>query len=216
MDSLETLTYTPGSIDPLRSLAFEGRLMAPHEVTEAFALRGELVPPELKGQWSLCGSATKAMFEGFRTLAPRQLRLRLSVFTTPSGGAYLVLTHQLGLRQHRFLLPLWDLRVREGVKALSAGKLTFMLAQEDGELAMVFSSSFKPAEVEPVLEYDLPHDPEKLLRLVHEMPLAVQMLRQLQAVPTCGPPGQIEEVALSVLMPVHAVLSIVRGGGQKA
>lgn len=91
-----------------------------------------------------------------------------------------------------------------------------MLAQENGELAMVFTSSFKQEHVKPVLEHELPDDPERLLRLVHEMPLAVQMLRQLQAVPTCGPPGQIEEVALSVLMPVHAVLSIVRGGGQKA
>jgi hypothetical protein len=211
METLQTLQYSPGSVDPLRSFVHQGRLMAPHEVTESFIRRGQFVPPELKSHWSLCGEMTDAMFDEVEASAPSKLALRMSSFTTTHGGFYLVLTHQISLRQHRFVLPLWDTSVLAGVRAMAEGKLKFMLAHQTGEMAVVFSSGFKPHEVEPVLAYEIPDDTEQLLALFAEMPAVVETLRQLQAVPTCGCPGPIQEAALSVVVPFQAALSLVRG-----
>jgi hypothetical protein len=215
METLQTLQYSPGSVDLLRSFLFQARLMAPHEVTESFALRGLLMPPELKSHWSLCGEITEAMFDEVKDAVPSEMALRLSAFTTTLGGAYLVLTHQLKSRQHRFVLPLWDTGVLAGVSALSQGKLKFMLAQHEAEMAVVFSSGFKPHEVEPVLAYGAPDDPDQLLKLFAEMPAVVQTLRQLQAVPSCHWQGPIKEVAVSVVAPVDAAMRIVKGGSFK-
>lgn len=216
MEQLQTLTYSHEAVDSLRSLVTEGRLMSPPQVTEAFAVRGDVLPPELKGHWSLCGDAPAALFDAIQAPSPSRLMLRLSVFTTPLGGAYLVLTHQLVSSQHRFLLPLWDVRTREGIRALRDGRLRFMLARQCEGLALVLSSSFKSEEIEPVFAYAVPEDPEQLLALVQEMPMVVHTMRQLQAIPSCGRPGPIKEVGLSVLMPVEAVLGIVLGGRQRA
>jgi hypothetical protein len=211
MEKLQTLQYTPGSVDPLRSFVQEARLVAPHEVTEMLIRRGQFVPPELRGYWCLCGDMTDAMFDEVKASEPSKLALRLSSFTTTHGGCYLVLTHQISSRQHRFVLPLWDSGVLAGVKAMASGTLKFMLAQQTGERAVVFSSEFKRHEVEPVLAYETPDDTEQLLALFAEMPMVVETLRQLQAVPTCGRPGPIQEAALSVVIPVQAALSLVRG-----
>lgn len=210
MEKLQELHYSPRAVDPLRSHIFQGCLMEPHEVTDSFITRGRFVPDELKHHWSLCGEITHAMFDRVQQAVPSELALRLSAFTTAHGGAYLVITHQLDALQHRFVLPIWDSGVLAGVKALHAEKLKFMLAQRGGEMAVVFSSGFKPHEVEPLLAVSTHEDPEQLLQLFAEMPAVVQTLRQFHAVPSSHWHGPVEEVAVSVVVPVKSAMHLAK------
>lgn len=210
MEKLQELHYSPDAVDPLRSFVFQACLMQPHEVTKSFITRGRFVPDELKHHWSLCGEITHAMFDRVQEAVPSELALRLSAFTTEHGGAYLVITHQLKALQHRFVLPIWDSGVLAGVKALHAEKLKFMLAQRGGEMAVVFSSGFKPHEVEPLLAVGTHEDPEQLLQLFAEMPAVVQTLRQFHAVPSSHWHGPVEEVAVSVVLPVKSAMLLAK------
>lgn len=211
MKTLKALHYSPDAIDPAQSTLSRGRLMAPHEVTESFALRGHEVPPELKGYWSLCGELTEAMFDEVQATSS-QFALRLSAFTTMLGGTYVVLTHQMMSRQHRFVLPLWDRGVLAGVRAMHAGKLKVMLARGEEETALVFSSGFNPHEIEPLLAFEVTKSPDELLRLIAEMPTVVQTLMQLEAIPSCHWHGPITEVGVSMVAPVQAALSVLESG----
>lgn len=210
MEKLQELHYSPDAVDPLRSFVFQACLMQPHEVTDSFITRGRFVPDELKHHWSLCGEITNAMFDRVKEAIPSELALRLSAFTTEHGAAYLVITHQLEELQHRFVLPLWDSGVLAGVRALHAEKLKFMLAQRGGEMAVVFSSGFKPHEVEPLLAVGTHEDPEQLLQLFAEMPAVVQTLRQFHAVPSSHWHGPVEEVAVSVVVPVKSAMLLAK------
>lgn len=211
MEKLHTLHYSRDAVDPLRSFVFEGRLMTPQEVTESFICRGEFVPPKLKGNWFLCGDVTAGMFDAVKAKGVAKLALRLSVFTTPQGGVYLVLTHQIGASHHRFVLPVWDADVLAGVKALYSGRLQFMLARQETQEALVISSGFEQDEIEPLLAHRAPEDSDQLLTLLAEMPTVVQTMRQMEAVPGCNWLGPVAEVAVSVIAPVNAALSIVQG-----
>lgn len=209
MKQLKPLEFSADAIDPARCHVTDARLMAPHEIKDSFSRRCEQLPGLLDGCWSLCGQMTEEMFDELCVTDPSRMAQRLSVFSSSLGAHYLVLTYQLYSRQQRFVLPLWDESVRQGIRELHAGRLKVMVARGEGDRALVFPSGFKPREVEPLLVLESP-SPENLLSLLAEMPAAVQTLRQLDAIPGYnGDP--LTEVNVAVVAPVRAALSILLG-----
>lgn len=205
MKTIETLKLDPALLDPTRSFLSEGRIMAPHEVADAFSSRRDALPKELRGSWSLCGEATESMFDDTATHHPSKLVFRISAFTSDSGGVYAVLTHQMLARQHRFLLPLWDLDVLTGMKGATAGRLNFMLARGTAQEGMVFPSGFKRRDIEPLLDMVRPAGLDTDMEHLSQMWAAVQMIQQLQAIPSSHDDRSVEEVMVSVVPPTHTL-----------
>ncbi|MDO8905956.1 hypothetical protein [Hydrogenophaga sp.] len=205
MQTIETLQHDPALIDPTKSFLSEARIMAPYEVADAFTSRGDELPPELKGRWSLCGEATESLFDVTRELHPSKLGIRLSAFTSNSGGVYAVLTLQMLLRQHRFLLPLWDLDVLSSMRGAIEGKLCFMLARGGSNEAIVFPSEFKRHDIEPLLDLVVPAGQDTDATHLSQMWAAVQMIQQMKAIPGFDKDREVEEVMVSVVPPTHTL-----------
>ncbi len=204
MQAIQELRYSPELIDPARSFISEGRLMSPREVRDSFSSRGETVPAAFEGHWSLCGEMTVGMFDDAMASKDMWMAATASTFISTNRGLYAVFSHQLQSRQHRFLLPLWDLEVLQGVRAMHEGELQIMLARGTEEQAVVFPCDFKLPEIEPLLEVTATTSKERLWTLVSEMWSVVQTIRQLQAVPSTNE-SPVEEVAISVVPPAHGL-----------
>lgn len=149
-----------------------------------------------------------------RGMEPRNPSSQVTVLSTHAGGTYLVLTHQILTRQHRFVLPVWDAGVMLGLKALHEQKVRFMLAREGGDVALVLPTLLNVNEFDDLLNYKGPSDPEALFPLIGEMPMVVDAVKQLGAVPSCSWLGAVKEVTVSAVVPVHAALSVVKGGAR--
>lgn len=209
MKSIATLQHDLALIDPTRSFLSEGRIMAPREVADAFKSREEALPQELRGCWSICGEATESLFDDALKHHPSKLVFRLSAFTSNSGGNYAVITHQMFARQHRFLLPLWDLDVLTGLKEAAAGRLNFMLARGAAAEGIVFQSGFKRRDIEPLLEMVRPAGLDMNTIHLSQMWAAVQTIQQLEAIPSSHADRVVEEVMVSVVPPTHTLQRLI-------
>lgn len=214
MEKLQTHHQTDTAREPMKAHVFAAILQSPQEVTESFARLGLPVPSELKGYWNLCGHLDAATFDEVAGMEPTNPASQVTVLSTHAGGTYLVLTHQILTRQHRFVLPIWDAGVKLGVKALHEQRVRFMLARESGDVALVLPTLVNVSEIDDLLNYQGPSDPEALFPLIGEMPMVVDAVKQLGAVPSCSWLGAVKEVTVSAVVPVHAALSVVKGGGR--
>ena len=99
-----------------------GRLMSPNEVEEATEGYDPHVRSRIRGHWSLCGDCSQEMFDGIARLGAAALRYSVGVSQRGDDTKFLVITHQLGNAQHRFLVPTWDPRVPNLLEAFSQGQ----------------------------------------------------------------------------------------------
>ena len=209
MDKEEAGQKTSHATDiPNSSLAFGG-ILRPQQMTELFIRYGLLVPPELKGFWVLWGELTADMFDTCFANGATRPFTHVSYCRTSNGGNYLVITHQASSRQHRFVLPLWDAGVLEGVRAMRDGRLQFMLVKSSGRDAVTLPVNFEQSALDPALVREAPSDAKTLEALLMEMPVMLNSMRQLDAIPGCVELGNASEVAVSLVPPVQAAERLV-------
>lgn len=209
MQRNEAENTTRDASDVPNSSVAEAGFKSPQVLTETFIRAGLMVPPEIKGQWVLYGVVPASMFdECYGREAPTPL-VHVAYCRTSVGGSYLVITHQVSSRQHRFLIPLWDAEVFETVKVMREGRMRFMLVRSSGRDAAVFPLNFAPTELDAAFVKAPPTDPKVLEKLLIELPGIVNSVRQLDAIPGCVEMGNVSEVAVSVVPPVQAAWTVV-------
>jgi hypothetical protein len=59
----------------------------------------------------IAGAVNPVLFSALRIDAGREIAGELGILCTPAGAAYSILCSQLGIRQHRHILPLYDAKV---------------------------------------------------------------------------------------------------------
>ncbi len=111
-----------------------GRLMKPTEVQDALSDQSDL--PAAKLGWYLCGNVHPDMYPSLQT-ASRTMRSRVVVFPTSSGRQYLVVGQQVGVWEHRFVLPLLGSTVAEFVRSLEGHPLRLSLSTGSEGMALV-------------------------------------------------------------------------------
>lgn len=208
MNRNETDDNTTGEHDLALCAVAQAGINTPQEMTEKFIRLGLMVPPEVKGYWILFGEVPAAMFDSF--FADRSLRPRVNVSycRTSNGGTYLVITHQVASWQHRFLLPLWDSEVMDGVRAMRDGRMKFMLASSPGRDAAVIPIDFEPGALDPAFARAVPTDVKVLEKFLAEMPGVIDSVRALDAIPGCLEMATVTEASLSVVVPLEAALAV--------
>ena len=117
-----------------------GRLMSPKEVEEATEDYDHQTRQRVRGHWLLCGDCSQEMFDGIARQGEAALRYSLGVSQRGDDTKFLVITHQLGNAQHRFLVPMWDPRVSNLLEAFSLGQTSISLARKGDTQAVVLSS----------------------------------------------------------------------------
>jgi hypothetical protein len=178
-----------------------GRLMSPHDVEEATEDHDQRTHQRVRGHWFLCGDCSQEMFDDIVRQGDVALRHSLGVFQRSDGSKFLVVTHQLGNAQHRFLVPMWDPRVPDLLDAVSLGRYSISLARKGGTHALVLSAAADAplaAKLQKHLNMPMP-DPQQLQRLLQALPKLMETAAEPEHFPNLGEGLVITDVSLSVV-----------------
>ena len=178
-----------------------GRLMSPKEVDEATEGYEPHVQSRIRGHWFLCGDCSQEMFDDIARQGDVELRHALGVFQRGNGTKFLVVTHQLGNAQHRFLVPMWDPRVPNLLDALSQGLTSISLARKGDTQAVVLSLTADAPyalELRKHLDMFMP-DPQRLQALLRAMPEWMETAAEPEQFPNLMEGLAITDVSVSIV-----------------
>ena len=178
-----------------------GRLMSPKEVEEATEDYDHQTRQRVRGHWFLCGDCSQEMFDGIARHGEAALRYSLGVSQRGDDTKFLVLTHQLGNAQHRFLVPMWDPRVPNLLEAFSQGQTSISLACKGYTQALVLSLTADAPyalELRKHLDMYMP-DPQRLQALLRAMPQWMETAAEPEQFPNLIEGLAITDVSVSIV-----------------
>jgi hypothetical protein len=177
------------------------RLMSPEEVEEATEDHDQRTRQRVRGHWFLCGDCSQEMFDDIVRKGDAALRHALGVIQRDDGTKFLVVTHQLGNAQHRFLVPMWDPRVPDLLDAVSLGRYSISLARKGDTHALVLSADANAplaAELRKHLDMPMP-DPQQLQGLLQALPKLMETAAEPEHFPNLMEGVKVTDVSLSIV-----------------
>lgn len=160
----------------------------------------------LRGQWILNGTISSLMFDDLRANVPNDLSAHLTAITTPSGAAYAFITCQKGVRQHRFVLPLYEPKVIEFFAAVSRQPLNLYLGSvKGGDEGFIYDCNFSHDELMPVLDIINAVSHENRGNFISELPQFLVDIVHPRFVPSQTATVVVRNVDVSMLMPMRAI-----------
>ena len=177
------------------------RLMSPEEVEEAIEDHDQRTRQRFRGHWFLCGDCSKEMFGDIVRQGDVALRHSLGVFQRGDGTKFLVVTHQLGNSQHRFLVPMWDPRMPDLLDAVSLGRYSISLARKGGTHALVLSAAADAplaAKLQKHLNMPMP-DQQQLQELLRALPQLMETAAEPENFPELIEGVAVTDVSLSIV-----------------
>ena len=155
----------------------------------------------VRGHWFLCGDCSQEMFDGIARHGEAALRYSLGVSQRGDDIKFLVVNHQLGNAQHRFLVPMWDPRVPNLVEALSQGQTSISLARKGDTQAVVLSLTADAPyalELRKHLDMFMP-DPQRLQALLRATPEWMETAAEPEQFPNLIEGLAITDVSVSIV-----------------
>jgi hypothetical protein len=131
------------------SLVSPTRLMSPSEVKAATTNHPGL--PRPLGGWYLCGDASARIVDAI-VRNEGDAAIRLTAYVGPSGGHYMVLTHQLASSQHRFLLPQYEPPVELYLRSLESQPVQVMLGRQGEDDSVMLHNRLPWPHIVPLVE----------------------------------------------------------------
>lgn len=210
----ETQKASVGAEQPsaARLAVHVARLMKPEEVVTATATYPPAFRERFWGRWSLCGDFSTEMFDSVQAAQSSLLPMRLTAFGSPAGVFYGVISHQFEGHVHRFVLPLYEPRVRQLLECIHRENLMFMAGRSEGAEALVLDSPLEPAGFGPLLALSSEPTSSQLADALEELPLVIDRLRQPAQVPSPMPMEAVRHVEVSVLLPTQSLLKHIKAG----
>jgi hypothetical protein len=179
---------------------FHANLLNPTEV-EFVTRESPLEQSEkLRGQWLLDGTVSRKMYAALVDNFPYDLVARLSVFPTPMGAAYAVITTQIGICQHRFVLPLYEPKVTDFLASVCQWPLNICLGNESDDDARTYDCALSPGLIKSVLDLGKSLDLQHTAVFISELPKVLGLLLSPNSIPGSSMTDEAEEVYVSVLM----------------
>ena len=178
-----------------------GRLMSPKEVEEATEDYDHQTRQRVRGHWLLCGDCSQEMFDGIARQGEAALRYSVGVSQRGDDTKFLVITHQLGNAQHRFLVPMWDPRVPNLVEAFSQGQISISLERKGDTQSVVLSLTADAPyalELGKHLDMYMP-DPQRLQALLRGLPQWMETAAEPEQFPNLMEGLAITDVSVSIV-----------------
>ena len=207
MDTQKTADF-PTSDVPFRGSQgsfFPARLMDPLEVKTAIENRPPEVGSWTNGKWYLCGDVRSEFFAMFKADFRDAIAVRLTAFSTPVGGHYAVLSHQLFGWAHRFVLPLYEPKVQEMLLEMQKEELGFLFGNEGAQDAVLMRSPLSRAAFAPLLAMSNSLPKESVLNVITELPRVISAMNFPKQVPSLRRGEKVEDVSVSVVLPTQAI-----------
>lgn len=180
------------------ALLTPARLMSPTQVRAAMMECGEGAPA-LDG-WFLCGDVSAPMFAAM-TETRGACGVSVAALTHARAGNYVVLTQQLGIFQHRFVLPLFEAPVFEFLASLRAEPLQVAMGDAGEAMAAVSRARISWHSVEPVVGLLQVASEIDIGEALSGIPDVVAKICEFASIaPVPGQPG-VRDLSVSVLVP---------------
>ena len=156
---------------------------------------------EVCGRWMLIGAVHPATYSAFKANAGGDITADMTVFPTPSGAVAALLSCQLGARQHRFVLPLFEPKVMKVLAAATQGALNIYLecasAPSEG---MLYECPLPPECLLPAQAMCRQIDVQKREDFIAEFPSIISEALALDLVPSLNADA-VRDVDVSILLP---------------
>ena len=177
------------------------RLMSPQKVNEATQFYPTEVRDKVTGHWMLCGDVSSDMFQMLKKVSAEYFPTRVTGFISTCGFAYGVLTHQVGVHQHRFVICLNDPPVREFLASTSKDEVGFMLGDDNQPDAIVLEGPIKHSEFVPLLALSQEGTTEERTKSLLELPLIKEAMSNPLQIPSLFSGTTVQRVNVSLLLP---------------
>ncbi|AQV96398.1 hypothetical protein BJN34_21250 [Cupriavidus necator] len=191
------------------SLVSPARLMSPSEVRAATTNHPGLLRP--LGGWYLCGDASARIVDAI-VRNGGDAAIRLTGFVGPSGGHYVVLTHQLGSSQHRFLLPQYEPPVELYLRSLESQPIQVMLGRQGGDDSVVLHNRLPWPHIVPLVEMCQVQRCASVATTFDEMRAATFAVTRLERIPSLDGNVAVSDVSVSLVVPSEYCLQAIRRG----
>ena len=184
---------------------FPARLMDPLEVKTAIENRHPEIGSWTSGKWYLCGDVRSELFGMLKAEFRDAIAVRLTAYTTPAGGHYAVVSHQLFRWAHRFVLPLYEPKVQEMLMEMQKAKLGFIFGNEGAQDAVLTRSPLSRAAFAPLLAMSNSLPTDSVLKVIAELPRVISAMNFPKQVPSLRRGEKVEDVSVSVVLPTQAI-----------
>ena len=175
------------------------RLMSPKEVEEATEDYDHQTRQRVRGHWFLCGDCSQEMFDGIARQGEAALRYSLGVSQRGDDTKFLVITHQLGNAQHRFLVPMWDPRVPDLLDAVGRGRYSISLARKGDTRAVVLPTAADAPMAQRLRNHLHVPEQQQIQALLQTLPALIEQAAQPQRIPTLVEGQDISDVSVSIV-----------------
>ena len=192
--------------------------MDPLEVKKAVENRPSAVGSWTESKWYLCGDAKTELFSMFKADFRESVAIRLTAYDTPAGGSYAVISHQIYGWTHRFVLPLYESKVREMLLGLQSAKLGFMFGNEGEKDAVLLHCPLDAPAFLPLLAKTNPLRNSTLEDVLAELPQVIRAMNEPNQVPSLRRGERVTDVSVSAVLPTQAMIRFLceKAEGMKA
>lgn len=185
----------------------KGFLMNPSDVQEALGTGSD--PSSVR--WTLFGdvsAATLARFRGhgFQPGISELVRIARS----PAGFRYLVVVHQVGSRQHRWLMATFEPAVRQCLSDLAAGRPLGVALGGHRQQSHVWRSQLSAEKARSMLCYCETVSPQASLAALADFAMATAELSRPDAVDSLQQGVAVAAVSVTVMRPEVTIAHIER------
>ena len=178
------------------------KLLSPKEVSYATKSQSKRVQLETAGHWILAGKVSTPMFKFLRDMRDLTIHFQVSEFLSGKGVPYVILAHQVGVYQSRFLIPVFDSRACQFIQGLTKScSLIFSFGNDALEEAVLLPCHLQANDFLPARAISTIASPEGQLDALEELPLVVETARNHRLLPSIDGADRVEHVSVSLLMP---------------
>ena len=178
-------------------------LLSPSQVANCLANMSDKQRELLTVQWLLTGTVSKKGFAVLIANTTCDLVTEIRTLQRPSGAAYVLISCQLGNWQHRFVLPLYDARVREYLFDIRE-PLSLQLSCAGSEEAFIFDYLIPRHELKSILEVGRMIDLKDRNSLFLEWANLIGDMLTPAGIPSLSATHVVRDVDVSALIPEGA------------
>lgn len=180
--------------------------MDPLEVKNAVENYPSAVNIWTNKKWYLCGDAKSELFSMFKADFRESVAVHLTAYDTPAGVSYAVISHQIYGWTHRFVLPLYEKKVRTMLLDLQKAELGFMFGNEGEQDAVLLHCPLTAPAFAPLLAKANPLPREKLQKVLAELPWVIRVMNEPNQVPSLRQGERVTDVSVSAVLPTQAMI----------
>jgi hypothetical protein len=182
-------------------------IYSPDEVEFHFQDFSEEERAAVRGRWMLAGAVNDALFSSLAANEGIDIAAEVASMKTLSGAAYTVITCQIDVRQHRFVLPMYEPKVVDLLTAAAEKPLSIYLENKGPKKrGITYDCPLRPTRFQDARSRCQSVGVVQKVDYIVEFPAVVGIFLAPDAVPSLND-GRVVEVDASYVLPLTGLPS---------